>query len=134
MGRKIIIKELTNKQKELVQKAWSLGYNDKVISAHPKINCEYLAVYYFRREMGISPQTITNNRLDAWKRAIESAGDADAMIEKLAESYKVQPYSIKLMLWNKRSFSLRKIQAENNKRIDAERKAKYKESENPFAV
>ena len=92
MSRAPQVKPLTLKQKELVQKAWALGYNDKLIAAHPKINAEYLAVHRFRHEMGINTKTISENRYDTWMRAILSAGNVEPIIEKLGESYGVTPY------------------------------------------
>ena len=134
MSRAPQVKPLTLKQKDLVQKAWALGYNDKLISALPRINAEYLAVHRFRHEMGIATATISENRYDAWVRAVMSAGDVVAVIEKLAESYNVTPYSIRLLLWRHRGISFRKIQEDKLKQLDIERKLKLKKENNPFLV
>ena len=134
MSRAPQVKPLTLKQKELVQKAWALGYNDKLIAAHPKINAEYLAVHRFRHEMGINTKTISENRYDTWMRAILSAGNVEPIIEKLGESYGVTPYSIRLLLWRHRSISCKAIQEEKLRKLDADRKKQIKKENNPFLV
>ena len=134
MSRAPQVKPLNAKQKDLVQKAWALGYNDKLISAHPRINAEYLAVHRFRHEMGIDTKTISENRYDTWMRSILSAGNVEAILEKLGESYGVTPYSIRLLLWRHRSISFRAIQEEKLKKLDAERKKQLKKENNPFLV
>ena len=134
MSRAPQVKPLTLKQKELVQKAWALGYNDKLIAAHPKINAEYLAVHRFWHEMGINTKTISENRYDTWMRAILSAGNVEPIIEKLGESYGVTPYSIRLLLWRHRSISFKAIQEEKLRKLDADRKKQIKKENNPFLV
>ena len=134
MSRAPQVKPLTLKQKELVQKAWALGYNDKLIAAHHKINAEYLAVHRFRHEMGINTKTISENRYDTWMRAILSAGNVEPIIEKLGESYGVTPYSIRLLLWRHRSISFKAIQEEKLRKLDADRKKQIKKENNPFLV
>ncbi len=134
MSRAPQVKPLTLKQKELVQKAWALGYNDKLIATHHKINAEYLAVHRFRHEMGINTKTISENRYDTWMRAILSAGNVEPIIEKLGESYGVTPYSIRLLLWRHRSISFKAIQEEKLRKLDADRKKQIKKENNPFLV
>jgi len=134
MSRAPQVKPLTLKQKELVQMAWALGYNDKLISRHPKVNAEYLAIHRFRHEMGINTKTISENRYDTWVRAVLSSGSLEDILEKLGKSYNVTPYSIRLLLWRKRGISFRAIQKDKLKKLDVERNKQIKKGDNPFLI
>ena len=114
--------------------AWALGYNDKLISRHPKVNAEYLAIHRFRHEMGINTKTISENRYDTWVRAVLSAGSLEDILEKLGKCYRVTPYSIRLLLWRKRGISFREVQKDKLKKLDVERNKQIKKGDNPFLI
>ncbi|MCC7005583.1 MAG: hypothetical protein IT497_02920 [Ottowia sp.] len=59
---------------------------------------------------------MSENRYDTWIQLIEKG----VSLEAIAEQYEVNPYSIKIMLWRKRSYSFREI----NKRILDDAKSK----------
>ena len=102
------------KQRNFIENAWNHGFSDRIIAK--KLSVPYLVIYTYRRSLGLSVITVSENRYDTWIQLIEKG----VSLEAIAEQYEVNPYSIKIMLWRKRSYSFREI----NKRILDEAKSK----------
>ncbi len=101
-------------QRKAIELAWSRGFSDKLVAN--MLSVPYLAIYAYRKSIGVSVATITENRYDTWIQLIETG----VSLEAIAEKYAINPYSIQIMLWRKRNFSFREV----NKRILDEAKSK----------
>jgi len=81
------------KQRNFIENAWNHGFSDRIIAK--KLSVPYLVIYTYRRSLGLSVITVSENRYDTWIQLIEKG----VSLEAIAEQYEVNPYSIKIMLW-----------------------------------
>ncbi|MGR9587099.1 hypothetical protein [Pandoraea sputorum] len=90
---------LTDEQKLLIQQGLRKGVADTQIAE--AIGVKHMAVFYYRKTLGITAKQVLDARYDTWMRLIESGMD----VERVAALYEVQPATILTTLQKKRSFS-----------------------------
>lgn len=98
-----MINKFNASQKRKIEAAWERGFHDNQIAEF--IGVPHHQIFHYRKSLGISTDSITENRLDTWIRWIEMG----VRLETIAKIYKMKPRSIKLALWQKRDFSFREI-------------------------
>ena len=91
---------LTKKQKDMIKRGFAKGVPDTVI-AKTLEEVNHMQVYNFRKALGISTQTVQENRYNTWMRLIQTGKS----VEVIAELYAVKPRTIKMALWKNKDFS-----------------------------
>lgn len=107
---------LTEDQRYQILKALSLGFADTVI-AEKMQEVNHMQVYNFRKKMGITSETVVENRYNTWVKMLEKGIGVDA----IAKMYKVKEASVSIMLARKKGFSvtdaLKKAQQRRNQQF-----------------
>ncbi|WP_150578445.1 hypothetical protein [Pandoraea aquatica] len=90
---------LTDEQKLLIQQGLRKGVADTQIAK--AIGVKHMAVFHYRKTLGISSDEVRDIRYDTWVRLLESGMD----VERVAALYEVLPATVITTLQKQRDFS-----------------------------
>lgn len=91
---------ITDDQRELIMQGFAKGVTDSMI-AEKIPGVSHMNIFMFRKSLGITAQTVMNNRYDTWIRMLNSG----VSLTVIADLYRVKPASIRSGLWRARNFS-----------------------------
>ncbi|MDN4571877.1 hypothetical protein DBB29_24780 [Pandoraea cepalis] len=90
---------LTTEQKKQILDGLQRGVTDTQIAQ--TIGVKHMAVFQFRKSLGMTSKQVVDLRYDTWIRLIESG----TTVERVAELYKVRASTVLTTLYRKRNFS-----------------------------
>lgn len=105
---------LTDEQKTLIRKGLSKGVADTQIAE--SIGVKHMAVFGYRKSLGVTSAQVLEVRYDTWIRLLESG----MSVELVASLYKVKPESVLNTLYRKRKFSYTEAKKRGQRAIEAE--------------
>lgn len=94
---------LTENQKVLIAKGLNRGLMDTLIAV--RLGVSHMAVYLYRKQLGISTDQVRETRYDTWIRLLEEGRS----VEAVAALYDVKPDTVLTTLYRTRQFSYTEV-------------------------
>ncbi len=105
---------LTDEQKLLIKQGLRKGVTDPLIAK--AVGVKHMAVFHYRKTLGITSDEVREMRYDNWVRLLESGVD----VERVAALYEVKPATILTTLQKKRGFSYAEAKAKARLALEEE--------------